>query len=123
MAQQWTSSPYRAEDCGTLTHVVPIEDTRELSVTWSIPDLKEHYKSSPTSYLCRLIHHEGEGSLFSELKSRSLVNSLYSYRVVGGRGFHFLKINIDLTEEGSQKIPDILMLIFQYLALLKSEGP
>ena len=121
--QHWPCSPYRAEDCATLTQVVPIEDTRELSVTWSIPDLREHYKSSPTKYLSRLIHHEGEGSLFSELKARSLINWIYARRVIGARGFHFLKISVDLTEDGIQKIPDILMLIFQYLALLKSEGP
>ena len=92
-------------------------------MTWAIPDQREHYKSSPTSYLCRLIRHEGEGSIFSELKSRSLVNWIYARRVVGGRGFNFLKIYADLTEEGIEKIPDILMLIFQYLALLKAEGP
>ena len=92
-------------------------------MAWSIPDLREHYKSSPTSYICRLIRHEGEGSLLSELKSRSLVNWISACRVVGARGLHFLKIYADLTEDGIEKIPEILMLIFQYLALLKSEGP
>ena len=122
MSQQWPCSPYRAEDCGTLSHVVPIEDTRDLSVTWSIPDLREHYKSSPTTYLCRLIRHEGEGSLFAELKSRSLINCIDASRVSGARGFNFLTISVDLTEDGIKKISDILMAIFQYLALLQSEG-
>ena len=27
-------------------HVVPVKDIRSLSVTWPIPDLHEHYKSS-----------------------------------------------------------------------------
>ena len=38
-----------------MTYVVPVKDIRQLNITWSIPDLQEHYKSSPGSYLGHLI--------------------------------------------------------------------
>ena len=52
---EWLEPPFSPEQCGTITHVVPVKDIRNLHITWGIPDLTEHYKSCPGSYLGHLI--------------------------------------------------------------------
>jgi len=119
---EWLDSPFSNDQLKQITYVVPIKDIRSLNITWSIPDLQEHYKSSPGSYLGHLIGHEGPGSLLSELKSRGWVNTLVGGQKSGAKGFGFFVVNVDLTEEGIEHIDDIIMLVFQYLEMLRKEG-
>merc|ERR1719228_268393 len=120
---EWLESPFSDEQLRMMTYVVPVKDIRNLNITWSIPDLHEHYKSSPGSYLGHLIGHEGPGSLLSELKSRGWVNTLVGGQKSGSKGFGFFVVNVDLTEEGIDHVDDIVQLVFQYLKMLKSQGP
>ena len=120
---EWTNAPFPVEDCGTMTYIVPVKDIRSLNITWGIPDLTPLYKTSPGSYLGHLLGHEGPGSLLSELKSRGWVNNLVGGQKSGSKGFGFFVVNVDLTEEGILHVDDIIMLVFQYLALLREKGP
>ena len=119
----WSEPPFSPEQCGTRTYVVPVKDIRNLNITWGVPDLTDHYRSSPGSYLGHLIGHEGPGSLLSELKSRGWVNTLVGGQKSGSRGFGFFVVNVDLTEEGIKHVDDIVMLVFQYLSMLRAQGP
>ena len=119
----WSEPPFSPEQCGTRTYVVPVKDIRNLNITWGVPDLTDHYRSSPGSYLGHLIGHEGPGSLLSELKSRGWVNTLVGGQKSGSRGFGFFVVNVDLTEEGINHVDDIVMLVFQYLSMLRAQGP
>ena len=120
---QWSEPPFSPDQVGTITYVVPVKDIRNLNITWGIPDLTEQYKSCPGSYLGHLIGHEGPGSLLSQLKSRGWVNTLVGGQKSGSKGFGFFVVNVDLTEEGIKHVDDIVMLVFQYLAMLKEHGP
>ena len=51
-------------------HVTPVQDLRQLSLSWVIPDSRLNYKASPASYISHLVGHEGQGSLLSELKKK-----------------------------------------------------
>lgn len=77
----------------------------------------------PTHYISHLLGHEGEGSLLSALKARNWCNSLVAGRPASPRGFSFLHVFVDLTEEGINHIDDIIMLTFAYINMLKKEGP
>jgi insulysin len=90
---------------------------------WPIPDLHPYYKVNPGHYLGHLIGHEGQGSLLSELKNRGWVNELVGGQHGGAKGFMFFGVNVDLTEEGIEHVDDIVTLIFQYLNLMRKEGP
>lgn len=77
----------------------------------------------------------------SELKSRGWCNNLVGGASSSAKGFGFFEIMVDLTEEvtaviitviystyneslqGFEHVDDILKLIFQYLNLLRREGP
>jgi insulysin len=70
-----------------------------------------------------LVGHEGKGSILSELKKRGWCNNLVGGASSSAKGFGFFEITVDLTEEGFEHIDDICKLIFQYLNLLREEGP
>ncbi|KAK3874449.1 hypothetical protein Pcinc_020613 [Petrolisthes cinctipes] len=120
---EWTTHPFGPEQCRKAGYVVPVKDIRNLYITFPIPDLNPHYKSAPGHYLGHLIGHEGPGSLLSFLKGRGWVNSLVGGQKSGAKGFGFFVVNVDLTEEGIEHVEDIVSAVFQYLNLLKNEGP
>uniref|UniRef100_A0A6A7G139 Insulin-degrading enzyme n=1 Tax=Hirondellea gigas TaxID=1518452 RepID=A0A6A7G139_9CRUS len=118
---RWPEHPFNTT---ALTgYVVPVKDIRNLHMTWPLPDLREHYRTSPGHYLGHLIGHEGQGSLLSYLKEQGWVNSLVGGQKNGARGFSFFCVNVDLTEEGIEHVDDITTAVFQYINLLSSSGP
>lgn len=119
----WPQHPYGPEQLGLQAHVVPVKDNRFLYMTFPTPDLRQYYKAGPGDYVAHLIGHEGPGSLLSELKARGWVNSLVGGEKDGARGFSFTIVNVDLTEEGIDHTDDIVQLVFQYLNMLRNEGP
>ncbi|CAN7999339.1 unnamed protein product, partial [Ixodes pacificus] len=120
---EWAQHPYGPDQLKVLGHIVPVKDNRYMYMTFPTPDMRKHYKSSPGDYLAHLIGHEGPGSLLSELKARGWVNSLMGGEKDGARGFSFTIVNVDLTEEGLDHSEDIVTLVFQYLNMLRKEGP
>ena len=90
-------------------------------ITFPIPDLDPYYKSSPGDYLAHLIGHEGKGSLLSELKNLRWANSLVGGQKEGSKGFGFFVVNIDLTETGLDHVDEIILLVFQYLQMLRTK--
>jgi insulysin len=67
--------------------------------------------------------HEGPGSILSTLKARGWSNNLVAGSRPAPRGMGFFGVTVDLTEEGIKHIDDIVELIFQYLNMLKTQGP
>lgn len=122
-AMIWDKKPYTPDKLGTLTSVVPVKDMRTLSISFQMEDLDKHYKSSPEHYLSHLIGHESEGSILSELKRLGLCNTLMGGYATAGRGFGFFDISVDLTEQGFEDIDTVIKTVFQYINLLKREGP
>ncbi|XP_011877957.1 PREDICTED: insulin-degrading enzyme isoform X2 [Vollenhovia emeryi] len=119
----WPEHPFKDEHFRTIWYIVPIKDTRNLDITFPLPDMQKHYRSSPANYVSHLLGHEGEGSLLSALKARSWCNSLVSWKRPSSRGFEFFSVVVDLTEEGIKHIEDIVQLMFQYINMLKRKDP
>uniref|UniRef100_A0A1B6FWC7 Insulin-degrading enzyme n=2 Tax=Cuerna arida TaxID=1464854 RepID=A0A1B6FWC7_9HEMI len=119
----WLEHPFGPDQVKMKGFIVPVKDLRNLNINFPIPDLHEYYKSGPGHYLSHLLGHEGPGSLLSELRSRGWCNSLVGGVRHGSKGFSFFGINVDLTEQGIQHTDSIVKLVFQYIAMLKKEGP
>lgn len=119
----WNQLPFSEEHLATKTMVVPVKDTRSLTITFQTEDLEKHYKSGPDHYVSHLIGHEGVGSILSELKAKGWCNNLVSGYSTIGRGFGFFEIMVDLTQDGFEHIDDIVKIIFQYVNMLRKEGP
>lgn len=61
--------------------------------------------------------HEGPGGLLSALKAKGWCNNLVAGSRTGAKGFAFFNINVDLTEEGMEKIDEIVTLVFQVIKI------
>lgn len=73
----YDKNPFQKEQLQKEIKIVPIKDIKELIIEFPIPDYHEkHYRTQPVHYVSHLIGHEGEGSILSELKSKSWVNGM-----------------------------------------------
>lgn len=121
--QEWPEMPLGAEHFGKLIRAKTIKDTRKLEVVWQLPDLQEHILKKPDHYYSHLLGHEGEGSLLSLLKRHGWANALSAGASPNSRGYAFFEVSVELTEEGLLHVEDIILRIFQYLQMLRREGP
>lgn len=69
-----------------------------------------------------MIGHEAEGSLFSVLKARGIVNSLYAGRsaLVSTPCQEMFSITLDLTKAGVEQMDEVLRTIFGYIKLCET---
>ncbi|KAI9321267.1 Metalloenzyme, LuxS/M16 peptidase-like protein [Dichotomocladium elegans] len=102
--------------------IKPVKDVRSLEMTFPFPDQRPLYAVQPGRYIAHLIGHEGQGSILSLLKRNGWANYLQVGSIHGGIGFEFLRISIDLTEEGLRCYEDVVVCVFQYIELLRRAG-
>ena len=119
----YSEGPYLEEHLKVRIDIVPVQDTRSLSLRFPVPyHFETRYEAKvcfnncllaksilnqlyifillqPASYLYHLIGHEGKGSLLSSLKKLGFANCLYAYSHFND-GFGFFEIVCDLTENG-----------------------
>ncbi|XP_039761918.1 insulin-degrading enzyme [Pararge aegeria] len=122
-APSWPVHPFPPPLRRKRAYCYPVKDLRSLSIDFPIPDTRKHYKSGPGHYISHLLGHEGPGSLLSALKARGWCNSLVGGTRIGARGFAFFGVQVDLTEDGVKHTDEIVELVFQYIEMLRAEGP
>uniref|UniRef100_A0A1S4H4P4 Insulin-degrading enzyme n=1 Tax=Anopheles gambiae TaxID=7165 RepID=A0A1S4H4P4_ANOGA len=123
VAPRWPDMPYGDDQLNTKTYIIPVKDTRSLTISFQMEDLEQYYKAGPEHYVSHLIGHEGKGSILSELKARGWCNKLISGYCSLGRGFGSFDVMVDLTEDGFNHIDDTVKLIFQYINMLRVKKP
>ena len=119
----YEENPYRAEDLGKRLSVVPIKDARKIEMTWLLPPVQNKYESKPANYLSHLIGHEGKGSILSLLKQKGWANGLSSGLFASSTCFSIFGVQIDCTDEGIENADFVVSVVYQYLAMLRNEGP
>ncbi|KAF7540169.1 hypothetical protein G7054_g1587 [Neopestalotiopsis clavispora] len=119
-----TEQPYPKEFLGMQSFAKPVMDSRELNLFFPFLDEEFLYESQPSRYISHLIGHEGPGSIMSYIKSKGWANSLSAgaYPICPGTGGIF-DCQIRLTKEGLKNYKEIVMVFFQYVALLKETPP
>nr|CDS30270.2 insulin degrading enzyme [Hymenolepis microstoma] len=118
----WSSTPWTKECLQKKISIVPVRNAHELRLLWPISDYTEFYKASPTNYLTHLLGHESAGSLLSELKRQQLATALVTEFYRPGSGFASIILHIEPTDQGLEKVDEIITLVFQYINMLKQEG-
>ncbi|XP_014681829.1 PREDICTED: nardilysin-like [Priapulus caudatus] len=119
--------PFDTEKHRKLYKVVPLRNTHQLDIMWSLPCQLNHYRAKPLECLSWLIGHEGKGSILSCLKKKLWGSSLSSGN--DDSGFEhstthaMFMITVSLSEEGHQRFQDVITVIFEYLEMLRREGP
>ncbi|WP_087020356.1 insulinase family protein [Thaumasiovibrio subtropicus] len=102
--------------------VEPIKDVRKLTLSFALPNIDEHYRVKPLSYIAHLIGYEGPGSLMSSLKSQELINALAAGGGLSGSNFREFTISVNLTPKGLSRIDEIVEEIFSYIARVRTTG-
>ena len=133
-------NPFKPEFHEKVFYVKPKADKSKLYLTFLLPSMEKHYRSKPHDYLAYIIQHEGVGSLTSYLKRKWVyfnatlsaeINFLFrllALRVEAGSDdqsfegnsfFMLFSIVVTLTEDGYNRIEEVLEAIFSFLLLLK----
>jgi len=103
--------------------IVPIKDTRTLTVSWVLPALRSQWRSKPLSYLSHLIGHEGPGSILSALMARGWATGLYAGESEETTCFSKFDVQVTLSPEGLAHSEGVLGVLFAYLGMLDAQGP
>lgn len=115
--------PLLPEHLGKFIKMKTIKDQRALRISWQLHDLTDQLSIKPGHFVASLLGHEGEGSLLSYLKTKGWATSLETWSDSNSKGFSFFQISLELSKTGKDAIPEILQTIFQYLGMLRREGP
>lgn len=102
--------------------VKPVKDFRRLAIHFAVPDQSVNWHTKPMHYASHLIGHESAGSVLSVIKKRGWATSLSSGAADYARGFDIFSVNIELTKEGLVHYQEILVLVFQYIKMIR-EAP
>ena len=120
----WKDRPVRQQDTQIQINIVPTSDICQLVLTWPLmePEHTIRPMSSQYKYLTHLLNYEGPGSLSFELKSEGWVID-FSADIESALGFSLMGIDVELTEDGMDHTDDIITMVFQYLNMLREQGP
>ena len=59
---------FDSTNMGQIARYQPIKDRDQIEICWTLPHLRQEFKSNPLSYFSHLMGHEGQNSLLSYLK-------------------------------------------------------
>eukprot|EP00794_Sanderia_malayensis_P007262 gene7262-8072_t len=121
--KEYSQHPFGEDQLQLQLNIVPVKDSKNLYLTFPLPDLEKHFLSKPDHYVAHLIGHEGDGSLLSVLKKKGWINLLSAGSNKGGKGFMFFIVNMELTDDGFDHVDEIILHVFQYINLLREKGP
>ncbi len=84
-----------------------------------MPAVDNYYKTKPHGIISHLLGHEGAGSVLSLLKRKGWANGLNAGVGHSGSSFSIFSCGIELSEEGLKHVDQIIIIVFQYIELLK----
>ena len=119
--------PIEKFDHFQVCQIIPINQIQELCLMWFVPPQQEHYRTKPLHYISWLIGHEGRGSLLSLLKEEHLALSLCAEVETSGLCdcslYSMICIVVTLTEKGCTHFEQVMDYVFQYLYMMRKNGP
>ncbi|XP_060627682.2 nardilysin-like isoform X1 [Anolis sagrei] len=123
----YLKDPFDTPEFNKIYRVIPVKEIHSLSISWALPTQEKNYRVKPLYYISWLMGHEGKGSVLSLLRKKFWALALF-----GGNGetgfeqnstYSLFSISVTLTDEGLEHFYEVIHLIFQYLKMLKKNGP
>jgi len=105
-----------------LLNIEPIQERRQLTVTFPLPSMRDYYQEKPLSYISSLIGDEGNGSLLSLLKEKGWAEALMAGEGLSDLSGSSFDISVGLTATGVKNWKEIINLIFQKINLISQNG-
>jgi insulysin len=109
------------KELATRVHIEPLREMRRLSFTFPITDPQQYFKQKPVKLITHFLGHEGENSLYQQLKSQGLIESSFAY-VNDTDAMDALNVSFGLTKKGLKNIDAITEALFAYIDLIKKQG-
>jgi len=112
---------------GSLLEVVPVSDSRVLTMVWPIvyasqEEVEVFRFENPLAYVSHVLGHEGPNSLLSYLKNQGWANSLSSSIPTNLADFVTIEITVSLTVEGLNNLNKVVESIFTLLKIMNDRG-
>lgn len=126
--QSQSSSVFIGEDTqqSLIVQLRPAKDIRDISFMWTLPFVKEQYRSDPAPLITYLLNQGEEGTLLATLQDLGLATAVSgSYRTTFTdpneyKSFAVYEISASLTEEGLRQWPIVRQYIMQSLQQIAS---
>ncbi len=99
-----------------------VKDSRQVTYNFPVPNLDPYFREKPGAFVANLLGHEGVGSLHAQLKARGWIESLGASAARFDADNALVMVSIELTEDGSAHIDDITRALFDYIALIRTDG-
>jgi len=109
---------------GTILEVVPVNDIRQVSISWPIlyKNDEDHEKSlleKQSNYVAHLLGHEGPSSLLSSLKQRGWASSVAVATEEELSDFEILSVVVGLTKKGLENVEKVVEAVYSYIGMLR----
>lgn len=110
-------------EMGRQLNIKSLQEKRELSLLFTLPETQSHYLAKPAMYFQSLLGHEGEGSILALLKEKGWADELSASSGFSNNAQESsLHLGINLTHLGLQHTDEIINIVFQYIRLLQDNG-
>ncbi|KAI8985011.1 LuxS/MPP-like metallohydrolase [Trametes punicea] len=100
------------EHMGTVVFIQTVKDYHAFSLSFQLPDLRQHYSTKPASFLAHFLGHEGPGSICAYLKKKGWLLDLNAGPSGSSRGVQLFKLHVHYR--------DVLRTVFDYVSLLRA---
>lgn len=120
---QQSGSAFGSKQLRLRRKIVPINESNKVVIYFPLRSYMAAYREKPLSYLSNLLGHESEGSILHVLKECGWANELAAGASHSNRDFELFSIQVDLTIDGLEHVNDVIDYVFQYIDMLKYEGP
>ncbi|KAJ2840677.1 metalloprotease [Coemansia sp. 'formosensis'] len=116
--------PIGEAQLGKLIHYQTVREGYELTLQFSLPELKSTYGENPFAYISALLSHREPGSIYSVLRKNGWATSINAgVDGMSNDGFSTYDIDVIATPEGLENYEAIVSIIFGYINMLVEIGP
>jgi len=112
-------SPWSSAHLSRHVSWVPVNDRHKFTIIWVIPGIRDLYMYKPCLVIGHTIGHEGEGSVFTHLRSKGWCHTLYAGVGYSSQDWALFNINLHLTDEGLKHRDEIVDFCYQYIEEIK----
>lgn len=102
--------------------ILPLSERRFVRYEFEVPGWKS-LKNSENQYFTHLLGHESPGSLYWELKQKGWADGVGACVPFISGETGMLVVTVNLTREGVAHTTEVGEALFEYLAMLRKEGP
>lgn len=114
--------PFLPEQLGVRIDMEALDERRLLELQFPAKDQHGFFPKRPHDFVFGVLGHEGEGTLFAELKAKGWIESLNASTGDGADDYDLLVLGYELTKEGANHIDEIVTASFDAIEKLRDEG-